>query len=281
MRWCTRVLKIKPMALQMKADTTMLLITGVREGESAIRDGHITAACSKDGGECGQGYLYVKSVEKGYATIAPILGWRVCHVYDWLTLEAPCDGFDTSLIAEVYGYDPEDRQEEPLSARTGCINCPLVTSPQDKPKPDKMVERVLALPHYQYLAPLRKLLDLYVELTDDRYHLQKDGTQRLKNGGIPKNLYRKGPLTMEARRYGLATVKAIQDEVNRAARACKMPEVSLISAEEEACILDLIAANTWPQAWSGTEPLASEFTPPDEHTALAQQLELLLEGQRG
>ncbi len=100
--------------------------------------------------------------------------------------------------------------------------------------------------------------------------LQKDGTQRLKDGGMPANLYRKGPLTMEARRYGLAQVKMIQAEVNALACRQGVPEISLISPEEEQRILELIEANTWPRDWSGTEPLASEFQEPVEEPAFVQ-----------
>lgn len=260
MRWCTRILKAKPMSVALeeaRGGQKALLITGIREGESAARNERIVAACSKDSGECGQGYLHVK-YEKSTAadTLAPIRGWRVCHVYDWLTLYAPSYGFDTSTIAEVYGYNSMNGQDEPLNARTGCMECRLVHE-------DHMMERVLAIPRYQYLAPIRRLRTLYEELTQDHMRLQKDGTQRLKDGGMPANLYRKGPLTMEARRYGLAQVKAIQAEVNTLAQAQGMSPVSLISLEEEVRIEELVAANTWPQGWTGTEPLAATFQEPE------------------
>lgn len=268
MRWCTRLLKAKPMAAAMKStEGKKLLITGVREGESALRDGRILTACTKDGGECGQGYLHVKTSDDIQADpFAPILGWRVCHVYDWLTLFAPSVSYgawDTTTLAEIYGYDSKNGQEEPLSARTGCMECRLVHE-------DRMMERVLSIPRYRYLAPIRRLRTLYEELTADTMRLQKDGSQRLKDGGMPANLYRKGPLTMEARRYGLSQVKAIQDEVNVQAQARGMPPISLISPEEEARILELIAANTWPQGWSGTEPLASHFQEPHKEPAVTQ-----------
>jgi DNA sulfur modification protein DndC len=268
LRWCTRILKSKPMTLAMQGVTgKKILITGVREGESASRDGKITAACNKDSGECGQGYLYVKTAsEIKAASFAPILGWRVCHVFDWLTLYAPTERYghwDTSTIAEIYGYNSQDGNEEPLSARTGCMECRLVQE-------DHMMERVLTIPKYSYLAPVRRLRVLYEELVQDHMRLQKDGTQRKKDGSMPANLYRKGPLTMEARRYGLAQVKSIQEEVNALACAQGMEPISLISPEEEQRILRLIEANTWPIGWSGTEPLASEFEEPVEEPDFIQ-----------
>jgi DNA sulfur modification protein DndC len=268
MRWCTRLLKAKPMAMAMRTvDGKKLLITGVREGESALRDDRIVAACNKDGGECGQGYLHVKTADDLQADpFAPILGWRVCLVYDWLTLFAPSEAYgawDTTTLAEIYGYDSKNGQDESLSARTGCMECRLVHK-------DHMMERVLSIPKYRYLAPIRRLRTLYEELVTDSMRLQKDGTQRLKDGGMPANLYRKGPLTLEARRYGLSQVKAIQDEVNGLAQVQGMPLISLISPEEEARILELIAANTWPQRWSGTEPLASLFQEPQKQPEAIQ-----------
>ncbi|MBA2397058.1 MAG: phosphoadenosine phosphosulfate reductase family protein [Ktedonobacteraceae bacterium] len=277
MRWCTRILKAKPMSVALEAASgglKSLVITGVRDGESIARDERIVAACSKDSGECGQGYLHVKYENSSVAdALAPIRGWRVCHVYDWLSLYAPGYGFDTSTIAEVYGYNSQNGQDEPLNARTGCMECRLVHE-------DHMMERVLALPKYQYLAPIRCLRMLYEELTQDHMRLQKDGTQRLKDGGMPANLYRKGPLTMEARRYGLAQVKAIQAEVNTLARAQDISSVSLISPEEENRIEELIAANTWPQGWTGTEPLASTFQEPEiQPEAIQLDWETTLAGQ--
>ena len=268
MRYCTRILKAKPMTIAMQRVTgKKLLITGIREGESASRDGKITAACNKDSGECGQGYLHVKTASALKASsFAPILAWRVCHVFDWLTLYAPGRAYgqwDTSTIAEIYGYNSQDGNDEPLSARTGCMECRLVQE-------DHMMERVVALPKYAYLAPIRRLRSLYEELVQDSMRLQKDGTQRLKDGRLPANLYRKGPLTMEARLYGLAQVKAIQESVNRLSDVQGMPVLSLISAEEEDRIYQLIAANTWPVGWTGTEPLASKFEEPIEEPDFVQ-----------
>lgn len=42
--------------------------------------------------------------------------------------------------------------------------------------------------------------------------------------------------------------------MNQAAGLLGSPRVSLIDTEEQARILELIAANTWPQKWTGDEP---------------------------
>ncbi len=61
-RWCTSQIKIEPMeaallALREQYGEKFLMLTGVREGESAARDQRITLSCSKDGAECGQGWF--------------------------------------------------------------------------------------------------------------------------------------------------------------------------------------------------------------------------------
>jgi DNA sulfur modification protein DndC len=76
-----------------------------------------------------------------------------------------------------------------------------------------------------------------------------------------------GPLTFEARLWGLEQVKRIQ----------WVAGVDLINAEEEAKIRELIDAKTWPRGWDGTEPLASlpfENVRPDGSVQTAM-LELL------
>ncbi len=86
--------------------------------------------------------------------------------------------------------------------------------------------------------------------------LRQDGTQHLKDGSFPRNAMCMGPLTREARRYALARVKAIQNHVNRRAEQDGRPPISLINAEEEQRILELVGANTWPQGWTGHKPRA-------------------------
>ncbi len=249
-RWCTRLLKVKPMDMVLTgvhavSDEKMLLFTGVREGESAVRDKRLTMACSKDGAECGQGYFQQNPPDAVDDTLAPIIHWRVCHVWDWLTFFAPQYGFSTSIVAEIYGGD----EAQETNARTGCIGCNLVSE-------DKMMTRILALPQWSYLTPLQRLRPLYAELLEERNRLRQDGTQRLKDGSFPRNAMRMGPLTMDARRYALSQVKAIQDAVNQQAERQRRPVISLISTEEERRILELIEANTWPQGWTGKEPRA-------------------------
>jgi DNA sulfur modification protein DndC len=248
-RWCTPKLKVMSMereleALRQERGEKFLMLTGVRIGESAARDQRIAVSCTKDGGECGQGW-FQQSTSKAIAdTLAPLLHWRVCHVWDWL-LHADLElGFSTFEIAQVYGQDVSDG-EEPLNARTGCMGCPLVQR-------DAALDRVVAQPEWAYLAPLQRLRSLYGEIKKPQYRLRKHGEVN-KNGALAAKQNRLGPLHMEARHWMLEQILGIQAEVNREAIAQGRPEISLINEEELARIQELMAANTWPDRWDGME----------------------------
>ena len=80
LRWCTGQIKIEPMeeALRRRLDQLdgqILMITGVRQGESAIRDRRIEMSCSKDGAECGQGW-YQQVLPNARACAAESPPWR-------------------------------------------------------------------------------------------------------------------------------------------------------------------------------------------------------------
>lgn len=256
LRWCTRQIKLDPMTAaladlrqQLEPDERLLMLTGVRQGESAVRDQRISLSCSKNGAECGQGWFQTMTAPQ-VDTLAPLLHWRVCHVWEWLWLHAPSMGFDTSLIAEAYGGE----EAEEINARTGCIGCPLASK-------DTALEAVIAQPQWAYLAPLKRLRPIYDELRKFRNRLQKDGSETRKDSSLVSNPMRKGPITLEARSWALEEILAIQAEINQAAVAQGRPALSLISAEEEARIRELIAAKTWPQGWSGDEPIGNVMLP--------------------
>nr|WP_319566229.1 phosphoadenosine phosphosulfate reductase family protein [uncultured Rhodoferax sp.] len=258
LRWCTRQIKIDPMQDAVAArlaefDANFLMITGVRQGESAIRDARIEMSCGKDGAECGQGWYQqvlpnAKGLRGRIATLAPLLHWRVCHVWEWLKHWAPGDQYgdwSTAAIADAYGGD----EAEEINARTGCIGCPLAQE-------DTALNTILKNDRWTYLEPLKGIRPLWRELREPKNRLKKAGVERLKDGSIAKNPQRMGPLTFEARLMGLERILHIQHEINVAASAQKRPEISLINAEEEARIRELIALETWPDGWDGDEPTA-------------------------
>jgi DNA sulfur modification protein DndC len=216
--------------VQEQRKEKLLVLTGVRTGESAIRDQRIALSCSKDGAECGQRRHQIKTPESVADVLAPCLHWRVCHVWDWLTFHAPEYGIPTQTIAEVYGGD----EKEEINARTGCVGCNLASR-------DLALDTVLRLPHWRYLAPLKQLRPLYAELQKPHHRLRKDGTDQLKNGKLAANPMRLGPLTIDPRKYGLEQVLTIQEQVNRDARAQGRHCIDLINEEERKRILSLRA----------------------------------------
>ena len=256
-RWCTPKLKVMSMereleTLRQERGEKFLMLTGVRVGESAARDQRIALSCTKDGGECGQGWFQQSNSTAIADTLAPLLHWRVCHVWDWLMFEAPLLGFSTGAIAKVYGQDTAEG-EEPLNARTGCIGCPLVQQ-------DAALDRVIAQPEWAYLAPLQKLRPLYAEIKQPQHRLRKHGETR-KDGTLAKKQGRLGPITLESREWLLGEILTIQAEVNAGAQASGQPELSLINEVELARIRELIDAKTWPEKWDGTEHRGDEWLP--------------------
>ncbi|HEX7856107.1 MAG TPA: phosphoadenosine phosphosulfate reductase family protein [Sphingobium sp.] len=249
LRWCTRQIKVEPMAEALAlaiADLpgTALMITGVRQGESAVRDDRIEMSCSKDGAECGQGWYQqvlpqAKGIKGRLATLAPILHWRVCIVWDWLKVYAPqpeFGGWPVKILADAYGGD----DAEEINARTGCIGCPLAVK-------DTALDYLCGTEEWAHLAPLQELKPLYRWMRKPEQRHRKAGAERLKNGDMAKNPQRMGPLSLEARAIALERVLDIQ----------RRASVDLINAEEEARIRELIAARTYPDKWDGSEPNAA------------------------
>ncbi|MBT2299240.1 phosphoadenosine phosphosulfate reductase family protein [Variovorax paradoxus] len=263
LRWCTRQIKIDPMEQALRErldqlDGQILMITGVRQGESAIRDRRIEMSCSKDGAECGQGWYQqvlpnAKGLRGRLATLAPLLHFRVCHVWEWLKHWAPQEEFgdwSTAMIADAYGGD----EAEEINARTGCTGCPLAAE-------DTALNTILLNPQWTYLQPLTGIKPLWRELREPQHRIKKAGLERLKDGSIAKNPQRMGPITLEARLMGLERVLGIQAACNTAALAQGRPQISLINPDEEARIRALIAAGTWPDGWEGDEPAADTVMP--------------------
>ncbi len=252
-RWCTEKLKLAPIKEtlnRLQADKEKsLMVTGIRMGESAVRDRRILYSCSKNAGECGQGWFQKMGNESDeYDTLAPILTWRVCQVWEWLVLAELEHGYPTSLLAEVYGGDEAIEKE----TRTGCVGCPLATQ-------DTALDNLVKLDKWKYLQPLTKLRSLYTELRSFDRRLQKTKPEILKNGSIGKNPGRKGPLTLETRKWALDRVLAIQEEINFVAQKENRDRVDILTSEEENRIRELISCRTWPNGWTGDEPVGNKL----------------------
>jgi len=236
-RWCTGMIKVKPMerALgDLRRGDKFLMITGVRIGESAQRDQRIALSCSRDSGECGQGWFQAMSNDAVADTLAPLLHWRLCFVWDWLYFWD--HGYPiVQDIATVYGQ---------ADVRTGCVGCNLASR-------DVATTRLTNDPEWEHLRPLLELKSLYAELKRARWRKRKVKPELRKDGLWAKNVQRMGPLTMAGRAYGLERVLDIQ------ARA----GVNLIDAEEEARIREMWTLDMWPRKWSAGDAGATMMIP--------------------
>jgi DNA sulfur modification protein DndC len=247
-RWCTRMLKAETMeaAKQQRLATLgieeALNITGVRLGESAVRDATIAKSCSKDGGECGQGWFHHSATGPA---LAPIVHWRLCLVEQWLVSLAPQYGYDTVDVIDTYSFALDEETEQQVAMRTGCVSCALLDE-------DHALARLCRKPHWAYLEPLKKLTGIYNELRQPRNRLRKHGEINA-DGRLSAKPNRMGALTLEARLWALGEVLEIQRQVNDAAQKSGRPEMSLINTEEEQRIRELISKRTFPQKWTGDE----------------------------
>lgn len=263
-RWCTGKIKVEPMesaltdlwfsinegkscCLENKQDqdiTKILMFTGVRLGESAVRDGRIATSCSKDGAECGQGWYQNDLNGKMCATLAPIIHWRVCGVWDWLKIFAPSKKYGewpTAILADAYGGD----EAEEINARTGCVACPLVEK-------DKALTAIIKIKEWAYLQPLLELKAIYREMRKPQHRLRQNG-EKLKNGSLSSNPQRLGPLTLKARLFFLEQILSIQTRINTHAVKIDRPVIDILNQIETSRIRELLTLNTFPNGWKGTE----------------------------
>lgn len=254
-RWCTRQIKVDPMADELRRlvgesqGGRILMLTGVRIGESASRDARIAMRCGKNGAECGQGW-YQEMTGDGFSTLAPILHMRVCQVWDWLKAMAPLKrygGWRTAILADAYGGE----EAEEINARTGCVGCPLANV-------DTALDAVLRVPEWLHIEPLKELRPIYRELREPRNRLRMPAGESRKDGTLSPNQCRMGPLTMEARRWALDAILMIQWRCNEAALRFGREPIDILNNEEVRRIRELHANNTWPNKWTGTEPRADE-----------------------
>lgn len=239
-RWCTRALKADPMKEAMEAyrepGGKVLVLTGVRTGESASRDDKLEASKARslpviscrEGGECGLGIWLDEKISDLYDSVNVLSHWTECKVFDWL------QGFDRryahgleKYTRRVYAiYKPAELSQLVLdNLRFGCVGCPAVHR-------DKTLGRY-ARTDASY-GPLRQLYAVWREMRKPwhRKYKVKDGKKKY------------GPLTVEARRYFLGIVLGIQRESGR--RLVTEADLELIQA--------MHAANVWPRGWTGGEP---------------------------
>ncbi|MBT9258177.1 MAG: phosphoadenosine phosphosulfate reductase family protein [Clostridiales bacterium] len=204
-RWCTRRLKVTPMdAVVRTLEGKVLIITGVRFGESDARDARMQLSCSR-GGECGQGVWYEESRRLGVGYLAPIAFWRECFVWDYVSLLAPTLGYPTAAIEEIYGG---------RDTRFGCWVCTVV-------RQDRAMEKVVATPEGRRYLPLAEFRTWLKDFTERREN------RVLRPNGVP------GRLTLAARRAILERLQVLETETG----------LSILSPEELERILWYWQAN--------------------------------------
>jgi DNA sulfur modification protein DndC len=182
-RWCTARLKVRPVERYMKTvaeqESQGLVVTGVRFGESDARDLRLKLSCSR-GGECGQGIWFDESSRLGLGYFSPIVIWRECDVWDFLTFVAPKWGYPTAGISAVY---------QGRETRFGCWTCSVVSQ-------DRTMQRIVAVePQWHPLLELRNWLVAFTRNPDNRVR---------RPNGMP------GRLTMAARQEILHRVQATE-----------------------------------------------------------------------
>lgn len=235
LRWCTRATKIDPMERWREEHSSGLTLTGLRLGESAIRDGKILrkSGCAA-GGECG-------IPDASERTYSPILNWSTCQVIDWLTgmvgkdvQQKMDDIFDvTRQLVEIYDVKInrdhfEGFDDEVTAARFGCIGCPAIQA--EARAPASVIRRN---------GPASPLNELYSVWHEAR--LDKNRCVNMKDGheGLP------GPIRLHVRKRLFDLVLDIQRRAG----------VVLVTPEDEAFIRQCWAEKRYPRGWSEADEL--------------------------
>lgn len=249
MRWCTRSTKIDPMKRWREKNSSGLTLTGLRLGESAVRDGKILKAigCAASG-ECG-----IPNPDDN--TYSPILDWTTCKVIDWLSgnvarevRKAMGDVFKlTRKLVEIYsvtvirgGFDWAE--PEVSAARFGCIGCPAIEASQFAPRS--------SIARYGKDSPLNELYAVWYVARLPESRLVGYRPCKKTPGALRKIL---GPLRMAVRKVLFARVMDIQQRAG----------IVLITPEDEAFIRQCWADKVYPRGWSEADEytVAVEYRP--------------------
>lgn len=239
MRWCTRSTKIDPMERWRKTQADGLILTGVRYGESAIRDGKLKKPSCGAGGECGL-------PEISSNTYGPIINWTLCQVIDWLNgAVAKSVRNHISDLLEITGillsiYDVKysqvgfDGSRDVASvARFGCIGCPAIEVSEFAPKATVARQGID--------SPLNELYEVMFEA---RRQVNRCVGFNKRNSGK----WGYGPIHMEVRKQLFARVMDIQ---NRAG-------IVLITPEDERFIKQCWRKKVYPRGWSEADEATQE-----------------------
>lgn len=238
MRWCTRSTKIDPMDQWREENSSGLTLTGLRLGESKMRDGKIKKGCAA-GGECG-----LPDIDE--RTYSPLLRWTTCHVIDWLNGDVANEVTSimgdvfrlTRKLVEIYrvqsvptleGWDPVVS-----AARFGCQGCPAIEESAVAPK--SVVARNGAG------SPLNEIYAVWHEarLFKNRcFATAERMAEKSRGQKLP------GPIRMAVRKILFERIMDIQ----------RRSGVVLVTPEDEAFIRDCWERKVYPRDWSEADEL--------------------------
>lgn len=239
MRWCTRSTKIDPMERWRDVHANGMTLTGVRIGESAIRDEKIKKPSCAAGGECG-------IPEMSERTYSPIINWTLCQVVDWLNgavdkkaqevmgdvfviTKRLTEVYDIRMGQETFGFgDPEVK-----AARFGCIGCPAISAERHAP--------LSVIKRHGADSPICELYDVWFEARQRRNRCYRPG----KPKGGRSALGGFGPIKLEVRKTLLARVLDIQSRAG----------IVLVTPEDEAFIRKCWDEKVYPRGWSEADEL--------------------------
>lgn len=195
-RWCTDKLKIKParkIIKQLSLRGPVAVFTGVRFGESDLRDRRMSQVCGR-GGECGHGVWMEEASKLGVTYLAPIAFWRECQVWDYLNFIAPSLGYPTHRLADVYGN---------RDTRFGCWICTVV-------RQDRTMQHIVNTPEGSMWRPLMEFRNWLAS-----FALNPTNRVKRPNGA-------NGRLTLAARKEILKRVKDLEKAIG----------INILSSEE-------------------------------------------------
>lgn len=232
MRWCTRSTKIDPMELWRKDHSSGLTLTGLRLGESAMRDGKLKKRGCSAGGECG-------IPDPSDRTYSPLLNWRTCHVIDWLNglvrkpvRQQMADVFEvTGKLVAIYGVkvgQPTFAFSDPdiSASRFGCIGCPAIVATREA--------SASSIELYGRDSPLNELADVWFE-----------ARRRINRLWGERYTRQFGPIKMAVRKVLFDRVMDIQRRAG----------IVLVTPEDEAFIRQCWAEKRYPRGWSELDEL--------------------------
>lgn len=247
--WCTRSTKKKPqdrMYAKLQArHKSLLVVYGSRVDESDARAARIASSCTAQGTECGLGLF--KEFDN---SLAPMVGWRNCAVWDWLKVCKQRTGIDVSAVWEAYAADDAEQiqinwnddydgnamkigrweAEIEASSRTGCVGCDLV-------REDRALLRLSRTKSWGHIKPYLRIPEINEAL---RAHANR--VIRPSTGGA-------GAIRLDARKWALGELLTIQTDVRRGAKQAGKPHFDLISRSDVKLIRRLIAEKTFPNGY--------------------------------